>query len=80
MNESIWIGWIVIILLAVISIVLLLGKGSFLIAGFNTADDKEKNRYNVKQLCHIVGGGTGLITIMFAVLLLFNGKLPNYLK
>ncbi|NJD03428.1 MAG: DUF3784 domain-containing protein [Ruminiclostridium sp.] len=80
MNEPIWIGWVVIVLLAVISIVLLLGKGSFLIAGFNAASDKEKSKYNVKRLCHIVGGGTSLITIMLVVSLLYNGKLPIYLK
>jgi len=80
MNESIWIGWVVIVLLAAISIVLLLGKGSFLIAGFNTASDKEKSKFNVKRLCRVVGGGTGLFTIMLAVSLFYNSKLPIYLK
>lgn len=80
MNGPIGIGWVVIVLLAVMSIVFLLGKGSFLIAGFNTASDKEKSKYNVKRLCRIVGGGTSLFTIMLAISLLYNGKLPIYLK
>lgn len=32
-----------------ISLVLLMGKGAFLIAGYNTASEKEKRKYNEKK-------------------------------
>lgn len=80
MNGPIWVGWVGVVILAIISIILLLGKGSFLIAGFNTASDKERSKFNEKRLCHVVGGGISLITIMFAITLLYNGKLPISLK
>ena len=74
------VGWVGIAILAGISILLLLGKGSFLIAGFNTASNEQKSKYNVKRLCRIVGGGTSLLTIMLTVSFLYNGNLPIYLK
>ena len=36
------------LLLLVISIVLLCGRGSWLIAGYNTASEEEKRQYNTK--------------------------------
>src|SRR5699024_2367761 len=41
---------------------LLMGKGSFLIAGYNTASEKEKAKYNEKKLCRIVGLGFLVMT------------------
>ena len=52
-----WLSWVVVVILAVMSIVLLAGKGSFLIAGFNTASKEVKQKYDVKRLCRVVGGG-----------------------
>ena len=57
MSGSTCLAWAVVILFAVLSIVLLMGKGSFLLAGYNTASKKEKSKYNEKRLCRVVGGG-----------------------
>jgi len=80
MNGPIWLGWIIVILFAVMSILILSGKGNFLIAGYNTASKEEKEKYNIKRLNHIVGGGFSLITILLAVLISFEGELPEYLQ
>ena len=39
------------VLVLIMGIVLLCGKGSGLIAGYNTASEEEKNKYNEKKLC-----------------------------
>ncbi|MBU5269533.1 DUF3784 domain-containing protein [Clostridium cochlearium] len=39
------IAWIVVGIFAILSITLLLGKGSFLIAGYNTSSKEEKEQY-----------------------------------
>jgi uncharacterized BrkB/YihY/UPF0761 family membrane protein len=80
MNGPIWLGWVVVLLLAVISIVVFTGKGNFLIAGFNTASKEEREKYNVKRLCRIVGGGFSLLTILLAVFMYFEGELPKNLQ
>lgn len=80
MNGPKWLGWIVVFLFAVISIVLMMGKGSFLIAGFNTASKEEKEKYKIKRLCQVVGGGFSLLTILLAIFVYFEGELPNYLR
>ncbi len=49
MNGPIWAGWSVVVIMAAMSIILLMGKGAFLIAGFNTSSKKEKARYNEKK-------------------------------
>lgn len=46
------LGLVVIALAAV----LLSGRGAFLIAGYNTASKKEKEKYNEKALCRFIGG------------------------
>ncbi|MBS6679687.1 MAG: DUF3784 domain-containing protein, partial [Clostridiales bacterium] len=47
-----------------ISLALLMGKGAFLIAGYNTASEKEKRKYNEKKLCRTTGTYLALITVL----------------
>ena len=47
---------IVALSLVVLGIVFSCGKGSFLIAGYNTASPKEKEQYDEKALCRAMGG------------------------
>ncbi len=61
------------LLLLVISIVLLCGRGSWLIVGYNTASEEEKRQYNTKKLCRSMGltmlvitfGMAGLIAVTY---------------
>ncbi len=43
------------LILVIMAIVLLLGKGAFLIAGFNTMSESEKKKYDTKALCRFMG-------------------------
>lgn len=45
----------VIVLFVVLGIVFLLGKGSFLIAGFNTLSKKEKAQFDISAMCKFMG-------------------------
>lgn len=65
------------LLCAVISLMLLIGKGSFLIAGYNTSTQEKKAMYNVKRLCRVVGGGFALITIMLVICTIYEFDLPS---
>ena len=47
---------IVAAILAIMGIVILIGKGDNLIAGFNTASEQEKAQYNLKRLRGLIGG------------------------
>lgn len=69
-NGSDLILWITFMLFAIISIVLLSGHGSGLIAGYNTAGKEEQGKYDVKKLCRIIGIGMGIVAILF----FFNGN------
>lgn len=69
--------WGIVILFAVLSALLLSGKGSFLIAGYNTASEKEKARYNEKKLCRVTGGGLALITLLLLINALVGFDLPG---
>ena len=80
MNGFIWLGWATVILFAVISVLILKGKGIFLIVGFNTLSKVEREKYNIKRLSRIYGGGLSLITFLLAILMYFKGELPNYLQ
>ncbi len=43
------------LLIIVISLVLLTGRGSFLIAGYNTSSREEKEKYDSKKMCRFIG-------------------------
>lgn len=71
-----WIARVMIIF-AILSVVLLSGRGSFLIAGYNTASQKEKARYDQQRLCRVMGTGLGCITVSFVFLFAFQHQLSD---
>ena len=73
-----WIVWIIGILFLIISLNLISGHGANLIAGYNTAGRDEKNRYDTKKLCRVVGIGMALITLMIFILAIWETVLPAF--
>ena len=63
-----WLIWILIIVLFAISVTLLSGHGSWMIAGYNTATKEEKAKYYEKRLCRTMGGGMAVITVLLFVM------------
>ena len=62
---------IVAAILVIMGIIILIGKGDSLIAGFNTASEEEKAQYNVKRLRGLIGG---LLIILAPMMFLLNGE------
>ena len=62
---------IIAALILIMGIVILIGKGDKLIAGYNTASEKEKARYNIKRLRVLVGG---LLIVMAPMILFLLGE------
>ena len=73
-----WIVWIAFIIFAVLSIVLLLGHGSWFISGYNTASKEEKEKYNEKKLCRTMGIGMFVITLLILTMGLLENILPAF--
>ncbi|MDU1443032.1 MAG: DUF3784 domain-containing protein [Clostridium cochlearium] len=69
------IAWIVVGIFAILSITLLLGKGSFLIAGYNTSSKEEKEQYNEKKLCRAMG--VMLLSLTIATIFLITNKIMS---
>jgi len=61
------VSWFVFVLFALLTIILLSGRGAFLIAGYNTSSTEEKAKYDEKKLCRVTGIGLLVITIMIFV-------------
>lgn len=80
MNVPIWVAWIIVVIFAIVSIAIFSGKASFLIAGFNTMDMEEKSKYRINALCKVVGSGLGIITVILALFVLYNTKLPTVIS
>ena len=76
MNIPMWLCWTVVSLLVVFSLILLVGKGSCLIAGYNTLNRKKKQKYNEKRLCRVVGAGMGILAIIIGVATFYRFDLP----
>lgn len=64
------IGYILVGLLGVLSVILLTGHGAFLIAGYNTSSPEERAKYDAKKLCRTIGVTLLLVTAGTAGLLL----------
>ena len=62
---------IVALVCAVMGILILMGKGDNLIAGYNTASKEERERYDIKRLRGLIGG---LMIVLAPLLLLMIGK------
>lgn len=64
---------IVLIILAVLfiimGIIILIGKGDNLIAGYNTASKEERSQYNIKRLRGLIGGLLIVLAPMMLLLL-----------
>lgn len=72
------VGWIVFIPLFLIAILLISGKGSSLIAGYNTASPEERAQYNERKLTLTIGVGMLLISLLIPALVLLQDKLPGW--
>ena len=66
---------IVLIVLAtlflILGIIVLIGKGDNLIAGYNTASKEERSQYNIKRLRGLIGG---LLIVLAPMMLLLLGE------
>lgn len=71
-----WIIWVAFAILLAMSIVLLSGRGAWLIAGYNTASKAEKDKYDAKKLSRITGIGMAVITVLIGVMGLLENVLP----
>ena len=70
--------WVVFAILAILSVALLTGHGADLIAGYNTASEEEKKKYDEKKLCLITGLGLSVIAVLILVSILFLEVLPAW--
>jgi len=77
MNVPTWVAWILVVILALVSIVIFMGKAPFLIAGYNTSNQETKNKYNINTLSKVGGGGLGVLTSIVALSVLYNFELPS---
>lgn len=66
------------IILLILTIILLSGKGGFLVAGYNTLSKKEKLRYNGKKVSRIMGVLLAFITGGMAADILFGKYLAEH--
>ena len=58
-----------VVVLITMAILIILGKGDFLIAGYNTASKEEKEKYNIKRLRLLISAML-LVSVVYAVLMI----------
>lgn len=70
--------WFIMILFAVLSVFLLIGKGGFLIAGYNTSSPEQKAKVDEKKLCRVMGAGMSVITLWLFMAACFGEDQPDW--
>lgn len=78
MNGPDWIMYVVAAIFALMTIWFWCGRGSWLIAGYNTMSEEEKAKFDEKKLCRGMGVGFGFITLLVLVSSIFANVLPAY--
>jgi len=71
---SMWFIWIIVGIFSIITMILLCGKCSFLVAGYNMMSKYEKDKYDEKKVCK--GAGVPMLLINFP--LIFIVYIFNY--
>lgn len=64
------------ILFVPLILLILSGRGDNLIAGYNTASEKEREQFNMKRLRLVIAGILLATTILFWIPILMNDKEP----
>lgn len=70
MNAELITTIVVTVLLAVLGILVLIGKGDWAISGYNTASAEERAQYNIRRL-RLVIGLTSVAVAFFVALSIF---------
>lgn len=71
-----WMMWGDAAFLALISIILLTGHGSRLIAGFYTSSKEEKSKYDEKKICKVTGIGVSVLAVFVLIMAIWQSILP----
>ena len=69
---SLLIKALIFLMLLILAIIILLGKGDNLIAGYNTATKAEKETYNIKRVRICIGG---MLLVLSLLMLIFVDNL-----
>ena len=75
-NGPDWVFYLVAAVFAGIAVLLLSGRGAWLIAGYNTSSPEEKQKYDEKRLCRVMGSGAAVIAVFLLGVALFQDRLP----
>ena len=77
-NGPDWVIWLVLVLFAIVSVILLTGHGAGFIAGYNVASKEEKEKYDEKKLCRVIGSGMMIITLTIFIMAVGETVLPAW--
>lgn len=67
----IWIMWAIVAIAIIATIILLTGKGSMLVSGFNTKSSEERAKYDKKMVSRRAGRFMGFVDIGLLALTLY---------
>lgn len=70
-----WLLWVIGALFLAESIALFTGHGTWFIAGYNTMSPKEKEKFDEKKLCRVVGSGFLFLAVVIFLIAIFMDKL-----
>ena len=69
-----------VFILTVLTVIFWSGKGSWLIAGYNTMNDKEKQKTDRKKLCRVMAYCLGSVDILIIISLILGEEAMENLE
>lgn len=61
------VQYLLIAICTILSISFFCGKGRWLIAGYNTMNDNDKQKYDYKKLCYVMGCCLAVIDVLLII-------------
>ena len=65
---------VIAIILVIFGVIILIGKGDFLVAGYNTASKEKKQKINVKRLRLVIGGFLIIVALTLSLPFLIGNE------
>lgn len=75
--SSDWIIWIVFAFIFGVSLVLISGRGSFLVMSKKTYYKKRRPMYDKEKSCRVIGSGTMFIAIIILFIAIFKNNISE---
>ena len=78
LSKVVYVLWAGFVFFSILSAIFFAGKGTSLIAGFNTSSKNEQDSFDKRKMTFTLGCGMGFLALCQLFMAIFASKIPFY--